>query len=85
MLGNQVIRARHGIISLADNPLALSNSYIDQQALSACPRHQHNPRLSPGELLFAITGTFTNDGENKRKKVRTVERACIWPTNQLNA
>lgn len=26
MLGNQVIRARHGIISLADHPLALSNS-----------------------------------------------------------
>lgn len=48
MLGNQVIRARHGIISLADHPLVVSNSlrnkvsYIDQQALSACPRHQHN-------------------------------------------
>lgn len=51
MLENQAIRARHGIISLADHSLALSNSlrnkvsYIDQQALSACPRHQYNPRL----------------------------------------
>lgn len=73
MLENQAIRARHGIISLADHPIALSNSlrnkvsYIDQQALSACPRHQYYPRLFPGDsarnLLFSITGIFTDDGE----------------------
>lgn len=96
MLGNQVIRARHGIISLADHPLALSNSLrnkvsnIHQQALSAYPRRQHKPRLffagdSARNLLFSITETFADDGGNKRKKIRTLERACIWPTNQLNA
>lgn len=57
MLGNQVIRARHGIISLVDHPLALSNSLrnkvsnIHQQALSAYPRRQHKPRLFLQETL----------------------------------
>lgn len=61
MLGNQVIRARHGIISLADHPLALSNSLqnevsnIHQQALSAYPRHQHKPRHVLLETLPEIS------------------------------
>lgn len=90
MLGNQVIRARHGIISLVDHPLALSNSLrnkvsnIHQQALSAYPRRQHKPRLFLQETLPEISCSPLQNhlqmmGEIKEKRFEHLRGPAYGP------